>query len=400
MKEQEITFRKLLHPMSPEEFFEHAFGKLAVHIPGEANKFADLFSWDELNRLLNQPTLWSDRSMKMVLDGHDLRADEFCSPGRTREGHQAMLPDPARVDAYLQQGATLVLDLVERLSPGVAALAASLEMVLAGVAVCNAYCSWKAHQGFSSHFDTTDVFALHIAGQKTWRLYEGRFQHPIEGTDFDYASLPPEQHASAKGKLLQEVVMTPGDVLYIPRGQYHDAIAASDASLHLSYGLVPRTGHDLMTVLLRSLVADPLFRAGLPHFDDETAYRSHLQQLADRLRDIVTQGETAEQAREDHRTRVLRDSLRRFTLPTRQPVALYRVRWRQAALEREANGALLRTTIGQQSLSTADATVVDWIMRRDYFDTRSLREACSADKPDDLSALLDRLTQVGLIERL
>ena len=104
--------------MAPEEFFEHAYGKLAVHIPGHADKLAHMFSWDELNRLFNQPSLWSDRTIKMVLSGRDLKPEEFCTPGRTREGTQAMLPDPECVARYLQQGATLVLDLVERLSPG------------------------------------------------------------------------------------------------------------------------------------------------------------------------------------------------------------------------------------------------------------------------------------------
>jgi hypothetical protein len=272
MRKPPMTFRALLQPMTADEFFAHAYGKLATHIPGHRQKFVDIFSWQEFNRLINQPTLWSERSMKMLLNGHDLNPREFCIPGRTREGTQAMLPDPNRVTDQLQQGATLVLDLVERLSPSIATLAASLEMVLGNLAVCNVYCSWNAHQGFSSHFDGTDVFALHIEGDKTWRLYEGRFQDPVHGSGFEYAGLPPEQHVSARGKLLKEVHMKPGDVLYIPRGQYHDAVAVSEASLHLTFGLVPRTGHDFITVLLRSLYAEPLFREALPHFDDAQAY--------------------------------------------------------------------------------------------------------------------------------
>ncbi len=148
-----MTFRELLHPMTAEEFFAHAYGRLAVHIPGHAQKFVNTFSWEELNRLFNQPALWSARSMKMVLDGRDLPAAEFCSPGRNREGIETMLPDHTKVTPYLQRGATLVLDLIERLSPGIAALAASLEMVFGQLAVCNAYCSWQGRQGFSSHFD-------------------------------------------------------------------------------------------------------------------------------------------------------------------------------------------------------------------------------------------------------
>ncbi|MDX1487178.1 MAG: cupin domain-containing protein [Acidiferrobacterales bacterium] len=400
MTEPHMTFRTLLQPMTADEFFTHAYGKLAVHIPGHPQKFADIFSWEEFNRLLNQSTLWSERSMKMVLNGDDLEPKEFCRPGRTREGNQAMLPDPKRVTVYLQQGATLVLDLVERLSPRIAALAASLEMVLGNLAACNVYCSWHARQGFSSHFDGTDVFALHIEGEKTWRLYEGRFQDPVHGSGFEYAGLPPEQHASARGKLLKEVRMKPGDVLYIPRGQYHDAIAGSEASLHLTFGLVPRTGHDFMTVLLPSLYADPLFRQALPHFDDAQAYDAQLRRLADRLHEIMTDVETGRQAREDQRKRVLRDSLRQFALPARDPVAVYRVRWRQAKLKVQGDNAVLLAVSGEHPLTLAEAHVVQWAMERDYFNVSDLANEFPSATSADVSALMQRLLTIGFIESL
>jgi hypothetical protein len=386
--------------MTADQFFAHAYGKLATHIPGHPQKFANTFSWDEFNRLFNQPALWSDQSMKMVLNGHDLEPTKFCMPGRTREGTEAMLPDPKRVTHYLQQGATLVLDLVERLSPGIAALAASLETVFGNLAVCNVYCSWNAHQGFSSHFDGTDVFALHIEGEKTWRLYEGRFQDPIQGSGFEYAGLPPEQHVSARGKLLKEVRMKPGDVLYIPRGQYHDAVAVSENSLHLTFGLVPRTGHDFMRILLRSLYADPLFREVLPHFDDPQAYDAQLRRLADRLHEIITDAETGRQAREDQRKRVLRDSLRRFTLPTRELASVYRVLWRRAQLQAQGGSTVLLTTSGEHPLTPAEARVAQWIMDRDYFDVFDLAGEFPSATSADLSALTQRLLAAGLIELL
>ncbi len=400
MTKPHMTFRALLQPMTADEFFAHAYGKLATYIPGHRQKFADIFSWAEFNRLFNQPTLWSERSMKMVLNGRDLEPKEFCMPGRTREGNQAMLPDPRRVTNYLQQGATLILDLVERLSPGIAALAASLEMVLGNLAVCNVYCSWHARQGFSSHFDGTDVFALHIDGEKTWRLYEGRFQDPVHGSGFEYAGLPPEQHVSARGKLLKEVHMKPGDVLYIPRGQYHDAIAGSEASLHLTFGLVPRTGHDFMTVLLRSLCADPLFREALPHFDDTHAYDAQLRHLADRLHKIITDAETGRQAREDQRKRVLRDSLRRFALPAREPVSVYRVRWRQVKLQAQADRVILLTGSNEHPLTPAEAHVAQWVMERDYFDVSDLADEFPSATSADLLAVIQKFLTAGFIESL
>lgn len=73
MTKPHMTFHALLQTMTADEFFAHAYGKLAMHIPGHRQKFVDIFSWKELNRLINQPTLWSERSMKMVLNGHDVQ---------------------------------------------------------------------------------------------------------------------------------------------------------------------------------------------------------------------------------------------------------------------------------------------------------------------------------------
>jgi len=65
----DTTFRQIVSPFSPEEFFGAIWDQRPVHIPGAADKFAHVFSWEEMNRLLNMSKLWSDRSMSIVLDG-------------------------------------------------------------------------------------------------------------------------------------------------------------------------------------------------------------------------------------------------------------------------------------------------------------------------------------------
>lgn len=64
-----MSFRTLLDPVSLEDFFSDVSGRRPLHVPGRRNKFADLFSWGEFNRLLDMSKLWSDRCMKLVLDG-------------------------------------------------------------------------------------------------------------------------------------------------------------------------------------------------------------------------------------------------------------------------------------------------------------------------------------------
>jgi hypothetical protein len=118
----DTTFRQIISPVLPAEFFRAIWDQRAVHILGSADKFTHVFSWDEFNRLLNMSKLWTDRSMKIALDGQSLDLAEYGRAGQTREGYRAIVPDPEQVMLLLRRGATVILDLIETLSPGVRAV--------------------------------------------------------------------------------------------------------------------------------------------------------------------------------------------------------------------------------------------------------------------------------------
>ena len=111
-----------------------------------------------------------------------------------------------------------------------------------------------AAQGFGAHFDTHDVYAVHVEGTKTWHIYEGRADDPIAHPMFK--TLGREHHEKAKGAKLMDVHMEPGDLLYLPRGQYHDALADEGGTMHIAFGITYPIGMDVMTFLFdRSLLS-------------------------------------------------------------------------------------------------------------------------------------------------
>jgi ribosomal protein L16 Arg81 hydroxylase len=61
--------------------------------------------------------------------------------------------------------------------------------------------------------------------------------------------------------------LKPGDILYLPRGQYHDALATGAASVHLAVGATEPIGIDLLSLLFEDAVGDPAFRRRLPAAD-------------------------------------------------------------------------------------------------------------------------------------
>ena len=396
----DTTFRQIISPVSPEDFFSAIWDQRAVHIPGAVDKFAQIFSWDEFNRLLNMSKLWSDRSMKIVLDGENLDPAEFGRVGQTREGYQALLPDPERVIPLLRRGATVILDLIETLSPGVAAVSAALQTATGGVVVCNSYCSWRAHQGFTVHFDTTDVIAIHIEGSKRWRVYEGRVDNAIDVDGHNYGSFTPEHHARAKGRMLEEIEMKPGDLLYLPRGQYHEALASSDASLHLSFGIGQATGIDVISRLLRSLPDESLFRKNLPHFDRPQAHREHLRSIADRIQAILSHSSLSDQIRDWQRERALSEAYGHFALPSRDWPTRYRVRSLGVTIESSAGAPRLAFPGAELPLDPKEQSAVAWIIERDYVDESELEKRFEALGPEALRNLLDRLEENSILDRI
>lgn len=393
----DTSFRRIVSPLLPEQFFQEVWDQRPVHIPGTPDKFADLFSWDEFNRLLNMSKLWSDRTMKVVLDGKNVDLAEHGRASQTREGYRVMVPNHGEILSLLRMGATVILDLVESLSPGVAAIAASLQNATGGVSVCNAYCSWHAHQGFVAHFDTTDVFAVHIEGSKRWRIYEGRMDNPIGG---EGGGPVEEGNTGAMGHVTEEVEMNPGDVLYLPRGQYHEALASSDASLHLSFGIGQPTGLDVVSRLLGSLPDESLFRKSLPHFDRPQAHREHLRAIADRLHAILSAPALSDQIRDWQRERALDERYGRFALPSREAPVQYRVRSLGVRTGESGGVPVVRFPGGELRLSPGQGAAAAWILERDYVDEAELIRRFSEEDRALLGDLLERLEAASVLDRI
>jgi len=68
------------------------------------------------------------------------------------------------------------------------------------------------------------------------------------------------------GDPIDEFMLEDGDVLYVPRGHWHVASAVGEQSLHLTIGVNPATGVDLVAWLADQVRADEVFRTDLPRF--------------------------------------------------------------------------------------------------------------------------------------
>lgn len=276
---QADSFADFLAPVTVEAFRRDVLDQAPLHIPGRADKFAHVMSWEILNRLLDMTAIWSSQSLQLALDCQMIAPERYCARGRDRNGRDAWRAQPARVHALVRQGASLLLNDIDTLTPGLREVADLLERALGAKAQINLYCSWRERQAFPSHFDTHDVFALHIAGAKRWTVYRGRADQPVDHPA--WKTLGQTHHDRAKGDVLMAVDLEPGDILYLPRGQYHDALATGDTAIHLAVGVNEPLGLDVVSLLFEAgATAAPLYRRRLPPADERASVDARLQGLA------------------------------------------------------------------------------------------------------------------------
>jgi len=291
-KKPAYAFADMIAPVSEETFFADYYGKKPLHIPAtkkNAARFGNVMPWDTLNTILNMTGIWSGTSLLLVLDKKPVDPADYCRPGIDRNNVSVMQPDPAKVHAFLARGATLVCNDIDTLTADLRAIADTLENTLDAKVQGNLYCSWKQRQGFDAHFDTHDVFAVHVEGEKMWNLYEGCHEAPIAHPRF--RNFSKQFLADEHGPVMEQVLMRPGDLLYIPRGWYHDALASSEGTVHIAFGATSVIGLDLFGLLYEAAVEDPLFRTALPRrAEGEAALRAHLGALGDRLGDLAKAG--------------------------------------------------------------------------------------------------------------
>src|SRR3546814_7120102 len=90
------------------------------------------------------------------------------------------------------------------------------------------------------------------------------------------------------GKVAEQIRMQPGDLLYIPRVRYHDALASENGALHIAFGVTLPKPLDLLGIIWEAAVQDPELRADLPHKADGEALAKLLKKMGRKVEAILT----------------------------------------------------------------------------------------------------------------
>ena len=122
-----MTLAELLAPITPEQFFAEHHDRRPLHVRGGAAKFAHVLSWRQINRLLDMTHVWSGQSLMLVMDGKPIPPEEYCTRATSRDNAPVLQPMAAQVRDWVARGASVVLNDVDSLTPGLAAVSHALE---------------------------------------------------------------------------------------------------------------------------------------------------------------------------------------------------------------------------------------------------------------------------------
>jgi len=386
-----MRFEDLIAPLSTEDFLRDWYGKRPLHIHAENADRLDLLDWNKLNELLGLPSHWNEANTKLIFRGVPVAGELYLDSIETLGGvvRRANL---AKLDVYLQMGATLLAGAVHEISPEVRALALALGEQFAGRAEANVYCSFQGIQAFASHFDVHEVFAVQCEGEKVWNLYENRASAPVEPVRAEKAKAVME---ASKGRVAMQVRMRPGDLLYIPRGFCHDALASNGASLHVTFSVTPLDGRVLFRMLEEEAILDPAFREYLPDGrGDERVLAEHLASLGERMMKILTSRGFAAKLADKQRQSIERNVA--FDLPTRRRLNFY-ARSQQPVELRQEPCALLLSSAGRSLSLGSTARAAEWILDQAGFSSQQLAANFPYLDEAAVEALVGTLEEMGII---
>ena len=225
------TLETLLAPTGVDEFTAAVHDRRTLYRAGTAERYRDIFSLDDFEELLL--TLTSPAELRWL---EVTRGGDGLAVNQSMLDKHGML-SPMQVFGRFARGYSLVLNQVHRRSMRVRRVCRDLEREVHAIgdtlplaeAGAIAFLTPPGQRTLRVHWDAADVIVLHISGRKRWGVWPRVEPAPVRprgGLDLDRQ--PPTE----------ALLLSPGDLLYLPAGVPHAAMALPDEhSLHLSINL-------------------------------------------------------------------------------------------------------------------------------------------------------------------
>lgn len=256
-----------------DHFARHCWGR-APQLHRTGDDFADVLTLAEVDRLLSSAARRPE--VRLMRAGEPIDAASWCTTVRLGGRQVADVVDPVAIARALDGGATVVLQSLHRTVPAVGRFASALESEVSHPVQVNAYLTPPGAAGLAPHADGHDVIAVQLHGRKAWT---------VDG--------------------LGDVLLEPGDALYLPAGTRHAAETNDRPSLHLTVGIIRVTYRAaIVRLLARATDLDvPLPLGYAAPEADRSELAAGLSGAIGSAATALTEADPAELAESEHRRR-------------------------------------------------------------------------------------------------
>ena len=184
------------------------------------------FSLARLQEHLNNPLLTPN--WVTLMDNGSSVPLELATLQKFFEDKKLVFMDKTPIDEHLNRGGALVLEGLDILDPLINAFIAELDSALpCSLSNCVAFLSQRSTEAYEGHCDAEDVLAIQVEGEKRWRIFAPQPRRYVDNA-LDQAGM---------GTQIAEIVLRPGDALYVRAGVPHRCETVGDHSVHLSIDL-------------------------------------------------------------------------------------------------------------------------------------------------------------------
>ena len=248
---------KILAELGGDGFLQRLGKTMSIgHLPPDAS--SSLCGWNDINEAVTSRRLqWPQ--LRVFREGEPVAETDYTTPTVTRRNVAYPRVQYDALQDELAKGATLSIGSIEEMTLALRQAAFELSGIVHESMQANAYASWGAESAFGPHWDDHDVLVIQLDGKKHWTVFGQGRKYPMF-RDVDLAHQCPEV-AEWTG------VTEAGDILYLPRGWWHDVSAAGGRSLHLTFSFTRRTLTDYALHLVEQLRSDERMREDVARFE-------------------------------------------------------------------------------------------------------------------------------------
>ena len=290
-----IGLKELIYPITEVEFFKKNWPESALFIPPTVGKLSEILNLPQLQSL---EALTAARTLKV----------RACLPDFDDEYSSIHLDPKDAIKAY-DNNMTLVFDSMQTQENTIAQMLKNLTLQLGlviGTAdqnLCQARSIVYATPewcGTRLHFDANANFIIQISGSKKWKIIKNNsVNYPTERFTTGSVEMPMALEKQCHAELLTdlpddatEYIMTPGTVLFVPRGYWHETTTDQD-SLSLNFTFSQPSWADVFSKSIHEvLLSSPEWRKLYMGVDSNNLLLNNLIEKLQKISttDLLTEG--------------------------------------------------------------------------------------------------------------